>query len=105
MVKQDNVYKKEYEKNLKNLRKWKVSSNGVEPVYKKASNPNNSLGCGIVILINPTSANKPAHISFNPELFEKGAGAKHALCKGLRAAYPKGSERIIPLEETGRVKF
>ena len=85
--------------------RWKVSSNGVEPIYKKASNPNNSLGCGIVILIIPTSANKPAHISFDPELFEKGPGAKHALCKGLRAAYPKGSKRIIPLEDTGRIKF
>ena len=65
--------------------KWKVSTNGIEPIYQfNATTPNNSQGCGAVITINPGTNNKTPDITFDPDKLGTGtgsSGANNSLCK------------------------
>ena len=63
--------------------KWKVNQNGIEPIYQfDANNAANSQGCGAVITINPSQANKTPDITFDPDVLGTGTGASNSLCKG-----------------------
>ena len=66
--------------------KWKVNGTGIEPIYQ--FNGNNSQGCGVVITINPSQANKTPDITFDPDALGKAAPASsNSLCKGLKRGY------------------
>ena len=64
--------------------KWKVNTNGIEPIYQ--FDPNKPNGCGVVITINPAQANtnNPPNITFDPDKLGTGtgsSGANNSLCK------------------------
>ena len=66
--------------------KWKINGTGIEPIYQ--FNGNNSQGCGVVITINPSQANKTPDITFDPDALGKAAPASsNSLCKGLKRGY------------------
>ncbi len=57
-----------------------------------------------VVYLNVASGN----LHFNPETISNATGGtvqSKPLCNALKASYPSGSNRIIPLATTGAVKF
>ena len=65
--------------------KWKVNTNGIEPIYQfDATNPKS---CGLVITINVGTNNKTPDITFDPDKLATGAnGANNSLCKHKKKA-------------------
>ena len=82
--------------------KWKVSQNGIEPIYQfDSANPTNSQGCGAVITIVAAQGNTPPNITFDPDVLN----TNNALCKGLKSKKKGGGLKWIPLNLDSNLPF
>ena len=81
------------------------AANGIQPLGNVASATGYTTnGCGQVLGINTTDGTLVFDPFNMPATKENGNNAG-TFCETLKASYPSGSNRIIPLATTGAVKF
>ncbi|RDU58128.1 type II secretion system protein [Helicobacter sp. MIT 99-5507] len=99
---------------------WIIDTGGLDRGRWAASAIGGKSGVGPLDTHNGTwcvSSNQPGiiyidekgNLNFNPETIGNATGAatsySSTLCNSLKASYPSGSNRVIPLATTGAVKF
>ncbi len=79
-------------------------NNAIAPIgnQRASGSGNNQVGgCGGIIGINITDGT----LIFNPFNINTSDPSNKTFCDALKASYPSGSNRVIPLATTGAVKF